>query len=895
MVSFKIKSNNRFTKLRFRGKTSFSLIALAAIVCIGTIPFCRSPDFAQAELPGTQWTRNNIGGGNFYNNNLASSTDGMTLVGAEFLGYVYTSTNGGQTWTQRAAGGTAPGSWRSIAISGDGTKMIAGTNGNNLFTSTDGGATWTQRSPAGGATLRSYQVAISGDGSTWVAARTGYIYVSTDNGATWSTGVTPTGATTSTGILFAKASNDGTRIVVGGNNDYIYTSTNRGVGWTQRNPAGTGQVFRAGAMSADGTKITVAARYDYVYTSTDGGVNWMQQSQLGSSEWIGVAMSTDGTKIATIEPTGSAPVNISNDGGASWTTQMPYQTGSFSWRAIAMSGDGAGIAISTTAYTFITGDSGATWVARNPTFSGYYMASSTDGTRLAVSSANRGYVYVSADSGASWTQYDPTGTGPTTWRGMAMSADGTKLFTLAGHNAYVSTDGGATWNSYVVAGHGGNWRSIASSADGMKLVAVSYQDYAYTSTDGGQTWTQRNPAGGTRVWQNAASSADGTKLVATISDNAAGAVYISNNSGANWIAANPAGGTTGYRAVTVSADGTTITAACNNARIYTSTDGGTTWTSSQPVPSGTAVSWQAMAASADGAKLVLASTNYEYIFTSIDKGATWTPHNVAGDVRWYRDATMSADGKKIAVVAENDFVWTSSGTFLTVNPSTLTTHGGLVTTGTECAATNSASSAIASLTVGGQAATNITNLDGCNISFVSPPLAVGLYDIVITYSDASSVTHANMLAYIEPTITLGLTGDGRVDASLSVGGFGATLITATVVTDSPLGYKLDLSADDTDLICSESGRGSDIISAMTGSGSAISNDTWAYGLGSGPSSPADLPTTWRGMTMTDYTIDSYGAATAGRDSHVYFGAKVTVATPSCDSYDGEVTFTAIAN
>ena len=832
----------------------------------------------------------------FYIDTLASSTDGMTLIGAEFSGSIYTSTNGGQFWLKRSAGGTAPISWRSVAISGDGTKMVGGTLDNNVFTSTDGGATWTQRSPAGGATLRGYHVSISGDGSTIVASRTGYVHISTDDGATWST-TTPTGATTSTSFQFSRVSNDGTRIIVGAISDYVYISTNRGVGWTQRNPAGTAQNFRAGGISSDGTRLTVAAQNDYVYTSTDGGVNWTQRSQIGSQSWLGVDTSSDGMKIVVIDTISNRPVYISTDGGANWTTQTPFQTSNGGgWRAVAMSGDGANIAVAASGdFVYTTTDSGSSWVVRNPKLTAQYIASSTDGMHMAVADATRGWVYVTVDGGTTWTQVDPTGS-PTSYRGIAMSADGTQIFTLNSRSVYKSTDGGATWNSYDVAATPKNWRWIASTGDGMKLVAVAYLDYVYTSTDGGQTWTQHDPANGTQVWQNAALSADGTKIVTTISDNATGAVYISNNSGVNWTAVNPSGvANTGYRAVTVSADGTTITVACNNARIYTSTDGGATWTSSRPAPSDTALSWQAMAASADGTKLVLASIGYEYVFTSIDKGATWTPHNVAGDVRWYRGAVMSADGKKIAIVAENDFVWTSSGTFLTVDPPILTIHGGLVTTGGECVATNSSGSAIASLTVGGVAATNITVLDGCNISFISPPLAVGLYDVVITYNDASSETHINMLTYEEPTIALDLAGDGLIEASLSTGGFGATLITATVATNSPLGYKLDLSASDTDLVCSESGRGSDILSAMSGSGLAISSDTWAYGLGSGPSPPADLPTIWRGVTTTDYTIDNYGVATAGRDSHVYFGAQITAATRPCNSYDGEVMFTATAN
>ena len=56
-------------------------------------------------------------------------------------GYIYTSTDYGATWTQRADSRN----WRGIAIAADGKYQTAVVYGGYIYTSTDYGATWTQR------------------------------------------------------------------------------------------------------------------------------------------------------------------------------------------------------------------------------------------------------------------------------------------------------------------------------------------------------------------------------------------------------------------------------------------------------------------------------------------------------------------------------------------------------------------------------------------------------------------------------------------------------------------------------------------------------------------------------------------------------------------------------
>jgi photosystem II stability/assembly factor-like uncharacterized protein len=52
------------------------------------------------------------------------------------------------------------------------------------------------------------------------------------------------------------------------------------------------------ASSADGTKLAFGDNGGYIYTSTDSGATWTERTTMGSNQWISIASSSDGTKLA---------------------------------------------------------------------------------------------------------------------------------------------------------------------------------------------------------------------------------------------------------------------------------------------------------------------------------------------------------------------------------------------------------------------------------------------------------------------------------------------------------------------------------------------------------------------------------------------------------------------
>jgi hypothetical protein len=106
-------------------------------------------------MAGKIWTKTSAPGNSW--NSMASSADGMKLAAASYNG-IYTSVDGGLNW---ALCKTSNLIWNAIASSADGLKLAAVTGGSGnwngdgpdpdsgVYTSVDGGVTWSQTSAPG--------------------------------------------------------------------------------------------------------------------------------------------------------------------------------------------------------------------------------------------------------------------------------------------------------------------------------------------------------------------------------------------------------------------------------------------------------------------------------------------------------------------------------------------------------------------------------------------------------------------------------------------------------------------------------------------------------------------------------------------------------------------------
>jgi photosystem II stability/assembly factor-like uncharacterized protein len=270
------------------------------------------------------------------------------------------------------------------------------------------------------------------------------------------------------------------------------------------------------ASSSDGTRLAAGVGDGYLYTSTNGGATWTERTSAGSRHWQSIASSSDGTRLAAV-PGGGGYVYTSTDSGATWTERT--SAGNRNWRSIVSSSDGTRLAAADgnngAGYFYTSTDSGATWTERTNAGGRNWLciASSSDGTRLAAVVWGGGYVYTSTNGGATWTER--INAGSRNWHSIASSSDGSRLAACVGDGClYTSTNGGAAWTEHTNAGDL-YWYSIASSSDGTRLAACVFGGYIYTSMDSGATWTGRTSAGN-RNWWSIVSSSDGTRLAAVV-------------------------------------------------------------------------------------------------------------------------------------------------------------------------------------------------------------------------------------------------------------------------------------------------------------------------------------------------------------------------------------------
>lgn len=258
---------------------------------------------------GASWTNPIIDPGvQFQSLYAASSKDGKNLAIVNQNGYIYVSTNSGESWTKIESLGQR--AWLKVFLSGDGSTLLAmeTSYGKKIFQiSKDMGGTWSESeniSTSGWVA----GIASSFDGSKLFFSIKGaedYIYASTDFGATWAP-LTGAGKKDFSHIV---SSEDGQKLAVLASDMNIYTSSDSGETWEVAAPlTGDDEYLVSLSSSADGEKLVVGGGSN-VFISTNGGKSWKKQSGLpGDSEnpsaWGNTYISPSGETIYALSHMG---------------------------------------------------------------------------------------------------------------------------------------------------------------------------------------------------------------------------------------------------------------------------------------------------------------------------------------------------------------------------------------------------------------------------------------------------------------------------------------------------------------------------------------------------------------------------------------------------------------
>lgn len=308
-----------------------------------------------------------------------------------------------------------------------------------------------------------------------------------------------------------------------------------------------------------------------------------------TAAWTALAFSADGARLAASGAVGFRPesVRVSADGGQTW--QMPKFNGYYdiTGQAVAVSTNGLRLVATERTFTWWSLDGGATWLADEALClggaekQGAGLAMSADGRRVAA--AFNASLCVSADGGQTWAR--ELGDAPHNWIGIAGSADGERLL-AADLEGYLHLKAAGAWTALTSPGKLA-WRSVACSTDGRTLFAVAAGGGSATpptvfrSTDGGATWLSKIVATALPAEPQSmqvAASSDGARLALIVSTETAGQahIYTSTDGGASW-SRQAGAGARPYQVLAMSADGRRLAAGAHIDIIYLSDDGGVTW------------------------------------------------------------------------------------------------------------------------------------------------------------------------------------------------------------------------------------------------------------------------------------------------------------------------------
>lgn len=270
----------------------------------------------------------------------------------------------------------------------------------------------------------------------------------------------------------------------------------------------------------------------------------------------------------------------------SWKTVV-YSEGTSNWRGLCMSDDGTKIVACAyqnstgdpdTGFLYVSSDSGATWNVRQNLNTMGEVAMSPDGSfiifRLSTSGTTR--TYTSTDLGVTRTLL----TGVTAYSKFKVINNTGKIFAVASNGVYYSTDYGVSWtrgagqpntipNSYDV------------SEDGTKVFAnYDTNPSQYYSSDGGVNFSSK--AGYYPTTLSARISNDGTKFALARPFSSPDFFIYSSDSWATVVKPTIPSGVSTFAYLEFSDDGNTLYAHCEMSaspfyKIFTTTDGGSSW------------------------------------------------------------------------------------------------------------------------------------------------------------------------------------------------------------------------------------------------------------------------------------------------------------------------------
>jgi hypothetical protein len=473
--------------------------------------------------------------------------NGSHLLAATNFG-LYTSTDGGVTWTQRRSQPT----WAiSIAPAGGASAEILAACADGVFRSSNGGTTWTTvalpGSP-GGFNRLSVAIAPTNPAVAYAWGANGTTaYLWRRSGGTWTAQAIPTGVSTGQAWYdwyLAVSPDRDTQIYVGAIESYRGDLS--GTTWTWRNLSNKGSSGdsihpdqHAIAFEPGNANMIYVGNDGGLYRSPDRGITWVHcnnglvisefeylAQNLGTSRWI-----IGGTQ---------------DNGTERWT-------GSATWEHVA-DGDG--------------GDCGVNRANPNTVFHTYYGMSPERST----TGGNFG----------SWSYLPPpvpSGEGSRFYPPFECSAAASDTVAIAGDALYVSRNNMTSWTrlTYPVASRGSalsipNANTVYVGAENGRLFSTTWNGTAWTALTALTT-----PRANAVMSDILVDPGNANRMWATYYTVGGGRVYRSDNAGSTWLDRTAGLPNLGINAIEVDPWNTNRLWVAADRGVYQTLDSGGTW------------------------------------------------------------------------------------------------------------------------------------------------------------------------------------------------------------------------------------------------------------------------------------------------------------------------------
>lgn len=490
-----------------------------------------------------------------------------------------------------------------------------GEGGGGLFKSSDGGLHWAEITTMPGRHADVFYVAIAPDGSIYASAVNG-MFKSSDAGASW----TPQSVYAS-GMVFDASGN-----IYAANGGGVYKSSDGGAHWRACNTGiSVYATISSIAIAPDGSLYLGAG----ITTEYIGGIFI---SRNGCESWTALrGMPFDAVRSLLSDGAGNIYAGIgaygvykSSDGGKTW--QASGLAGKGGVLALNMDGKGAiyaGVSSSVSGSgVYKSLDGGATWQATSEGHAINTIAIAPDGSLYA--GANLGGIFRSSDGGQRWQAMNQ-GLPDSPVYAVTVDAAGNLYVGTQRGGVFKSRDAGQVW---ATANNGiyfiGDISALAAAADGSLYAGTPFA--VYSSRDAGSLWARVNGGLGSYFTASALAIGSGKVYAWGMPGTGlpiSGALFTSEDGGTTWTASGAAGVT--INAAAIAASGAPYVGVdAQLAGNYVGGDGGTLATRlASGIPDSSSVT--ALAVAGDGG--FYAGTDNRGVFSLRPGAKRWTALN----------------------------------------------------------------------------------------------------------------------------------------------------------------------------------------------------------------------------------------------------------------------------